>query len=75
MLLPPTVEPVSKAQQKLASERGNARILIADDNTTNWIVTRAQLKRLGYKADAVSNGAEAVEALPLCANMSETSRP
>lgn len=61
-----TTLPVAAGQQKPAHRvkpNRNTRILIADDNTTNWIVTRAQLKRLGYEAAAVANGAEAVEAL------------
>jgi CheY-like chemotaxis protein len=42
---------------------GEARILIADDDPTNRFVALAQVEKLGYKADAVADGAGAVEAL------------
>jgi signal transduction histidine kinase len=39
------------------------RVLVADDNLTNQELAVEMLRRLGYAADTVANGAEAVEAL------------
>lgn len=41
----------------------SACILIAEDDESNRKVTSAMLKRLGYRADAVSNGRDALLAL------------
>jgi len=38
------------------------RLLVADDNTSNQQLAVAMLAKLGYQADVVANGAEAVEA-------------
>ena len=54
------------SDRRAAPFAGRARrVLVAEDNVTNRLVALAQLKKLGYDATPVGNGAEAVEAVEL----------
>ena len=46
-----------------ATTRGTARILLVEDDPINQLLTTEYLTQLGYSADAVDNGCEALQAL------------
>ncbi len=49
--------------QAAAPENGLQHVLVAEDNKVNQMVISAMLKKCGYTADIVHNGAEAVNAV------------
>jgi PAS domain S-box-containing protein len=59
----PASTPFAAGQSPAERHGREPRMLVAEDNPTNRLVAIAQLKKLGYAADAVANGAEAISAL------------
>ncbi len=55
------VIPAPTVAKTEAVKMSDKRILVAEDNTVNQLLVTTQLKKLGYSAQVVANGLEAIE--------------
>jgi PAS domain S-box-containing protein len=62
-LLPAETNRAVPPAQAVAVEGHRARVLLVEDNTINQTVALKMLEKLGYRADAVADGQEAISAL------------
>jgi PAS domain S-box-containing protein len=56
-------EEIGVARGSEAPSRGPLQVLLADDNAVNQQLALVLLKKMGYRADVATNGAEVLEAL------------
>jgi signal transduction histidine kinase/CheY-like chemotaxis protein len=60
----PPAPPAATPEAETASEsRRRARVLVAEDDRTNQLITRALLERAGYLVDIVDDGLDALAAI------------
>ncbi|MFP5240466.1 MAG: response regulator, partial [Acidobacteriota bacterium] len=60
---PAGVEAPLHAPAALAATRGAGRVLLAEDDPINTVLTMDMLESLGYRATIVENGTQAIKAL------------